>query len=92
MARVQLVMPDDDQVRHRQQAQSEGMSFSAWLRAAAQERLERMRPRRQFRSPEELAAFFSQCNTAEHTDETEPDWEQHKAAIAQSRQLGLPKT
>ena len=90
MGRVQLVIPDDDQVRYRQQAQSEGLSFSAWLRAAAQERLERARPNRRFRSPEELSDFFSQCAAAEDSRDMEPDWEQHKAAIARSRQAGLP--
>lgn len=92
MARVQLVIPDDDQVRYRQQAQSEGLSFSAWLRAAAKERLDRARANRQFRSSEELSAFFSLCAAAEDTHEMEPDWERHKAAIARSRQIGLPET
>ena len=35
MARVQLVMPDDDRERFVDQARREGMSLSAWLRAAA---------------------------------------------------------
>lgn len=92
MARVQLVIPDDDQARFRQQAQLEGLSFSAWLRAAARERLERLRPKQRFQSPEELAAFFAACDAAEGTGEPEPDWEQHREAIARSRRLGLPET
>ncbi|MCY4214867.1 MAG: antitoxin [Gammaproteobacteria bacterium] len=87
-----MVMSDDDQVRYRQQAQLEGLSFSAWLRAAAQERLERMRSSRRFRSLDELSAFFALCNAGEDSHEPEPDWERHKAAIARSRQRGLPKT
>ena len=39
MARVQLVIPDSDRDRYVYQAQREGMTFSAWLRAAAEERL-----------------------------------------------------
>ena len=40
MARVQLVMPDEDRDRFVHQAKREGMSLSAWLRVAAHERLE----------------------------------------------------
>ncbi|MYE24430.1 MAG: antitoxin [Gammaproteobacteria bacterium] len=87
-----MVMGDDEHVRFRQQAQLEGLSFSAWLRAAAQERLDRARPNRQFRSSEELSAFFSLCAAAEDSRDTEPDWERHKAAIARSRRIGLPET
>lgn len=51
MARVQLIIPDDDKARFVQQARREGLSFSAWLRAAARERLEARgmydRPRRE---------------------------------------------
>ena len=41
MARVQLVMADDDRDRFVHQARQEGMSLSAWLREAARERLEK---------------------------------------------------
>ena len=91
MARVQLVMPDDDQARFLRQARREGLSFSAWLRAAARERLERMRPKRRFRTPEDLQAFFASCDAAEGQG-AEPDWEQHKEAIDRSRRSGLPDT
>ena len=39
MARVQVVIPDDDRDKFAQQAKEEGLSLSAWLRAAARERL-----------------------------------------------------
>lgn len=91
MARVQLVMPDDDQARFLQQARREGLSFSAWLRAAARERLERMRPKRRFRSPEDLQAFFAECDAAEGQG-AEPDWGQHRETIDRSRSAGLPET
>ena len=92
MARVQLVIPDDDRVRFLRQAQLEGLTFSAWLRAAARDRLERMQPTRRFRAQEDLAAFFAACDTAEGTREVEPDWEQHKQTISRSRRRGLPET
>ena len=44
-----------------------------------------MRPNRRFRGQEDLAAFFAACDAAEGADEMEPDWEQHKQAIARSR-------
>ncbi len=90
MARVQLVIADDEQAHFLRQARLEGLSFSAWLRAAAHERLERMRHRRRFRNPEDLAAFFAACDAAESNTEMEPDWETHKQAIAKSQQKGLP--
>ncbi len=39
MARVQLIIPDVDPDRFVHQARKEGMTFSAWLRAAACARL-----------------------------------------------------
>ena len=92
MARVQLVIPDDDRVRFLRQARLEGLTFSAWLRAAAQERLERMRPKSRFRTQEDLADFFAACDAAEGTNEMEPDWEKHKRTMDQSRRRGLPET
>ena len=43
----------------------------------------------QFQSSEELAVFFAACDAAEGTDEHEPDWEQHREAIARSRRLDV---
>ena len=91
MARVQLVIPDDDQARFLQQARLEGMSFSAWLRVAARDRLQRMRSQRRFGSPGQLQSFFAECDATEGPAR-EPDWEQHKEAIDRSRRLGLPES
>ena len=52
MARVQLVMPDADRDRFVDQARREGMSLSAWIRAAARERLENTAARQPLRVPE----------------------------------------
>ena len=51
MARVQLVMTDEDRERFVEQARREGMSLSAWLRAAARERLATRQPREVIRDP-----------------------------------------
>lgn len=39
MARVQLMIRDEDKKRHTHQARKEGLTLSAWLRAAAEVRL-----------------------------------------------------
>ena len=57
MARVQLVMSDEDRERYLHQACREGMTFSAWLRAAAEERLGKAKATavtKRFESVEEL--------------------------------------
>ena len=87
MARVQLVIPDDDRIRFLHQARREGKSLSAWLRLAARERLERQSRDRRLGSCAELEEFFAECDANEGSD-TEPDWSQHRAVIDQSRTRG----
>lgn len=77
MARVQLVIPDEDRDRYVHQARREGLSLSAWLRAAARERLDRRRRSRPFRSPADVGEFFRDCD-------------EHLAGIDESRQRGAP--
>ena len=79
MARVQLVIPDSDRDRYVYQAQREGMTFSAWLRAAAEERLAKQQPKR-FESVEDLREFFRECNERAGPGR-EPDWEESKRVI-----------
>ncbi len=80
MARVKLVMPDEDHDRFFHQARSEGMTLSAWLQAAARERLEARQQIIPFASPAELERFFRTCDTLEGP-EIEPDWHEHLAVI-----------
>ena len=89
MARVQLIIPDDDRDRFVQQARREGLTFSAWLRAAAHDRLEDKQRSQPFQSPEDLDAFFRRCDEREGPG-TEPDWSEHLATIDESRRRGLP--
>ena len=95
MARVQLVIPDQDRDRFVQQARSEGMTFSAWLRAAAHDRLqERRRSRRSkgFETPEQWEEFFKKCDALEDGPDVEPDWEEHLRVINASRLSGSTGT
>ncbi len=91
MARVQLVMPDADRDRFVYQARREGMSLSAWLRAAARDRLETRQRDKLFESPEDVEEFFRSCATLEGP-ETEPDWSEHLRVISESRGQGAATT
>ena len=90
MARVQLVIPDADKDRFVHQARREGMSLSAWLRAAAHDRLTERQKVKRFRTVEDVRAFFNRVH-AEAGPGREPDWEEHLAVINESKTRGLPK-
>ena len=89
MARVQLIIPDEDRERFVHQAQREGMTFSAWLRAAARDRLEARQRAKGFQSPEDLRRFFEECD-ARRGPGVEPDWEEHKREMEKSILDRLP--
>ena len=91
MARVQILIPDDDRDRLVHQARKDGMTLSAWLRAAAHQRLAAQQRSRPFESSEDVEAFFRQCDALEGP-ETEPDWGEHLAVIDESRRRGAPTT
>ncbi len=91
MARVQLVIPDEDRDRFVHQARLEGMSLSAWLRAAARDRLDRAQRAEQFDSLADVQAFFNECDLLEGP-ELEPDWDEHLAVINASRRQGATDT
>ena len=87
MARVQLVIPDEDRDRFVHQARREGLTLSAWLRAAARERLERRRRSAPFSSRAEMEEFFRACDALDGPA-TEPDWDEHLSVIDASRRNG----
>ncbi len=91
MARVQLVIPDEDRDRFVHQARKEGMTLSAWLRTAARDRLQERQQSKPFQSPADLKQFFHACDSLEGP-ETEPDWGQHLDLINQSRRRGASHT
>ena len=84
MARVHLIIPDEDRDRFVRQARREGLTFSAWLRAAARDRLEQQQRSDSFESPAHLEEFFRECDALEGPDQ-EPDWEEHLRVIDESR-------
>lgn len=91
MAMVQLIIPNGDRDRFVNQARREGMSLSAWLRAAAEDRLERQARAEGFRSVADLRAFFTFCDALAGKGE-EPYWEQHRLVIESSRRSGASDT
>lgn len=90
MARVQLVVPDADKDRFVHQARREGMSLSAWLRAAARDRLAQRQSTKRFRTVEDVKKFFERVH-AEAGPGRELDWDEHLAVINESKSRGLPK-
>ena len=87
MTRVHLLIPDEDHAKFADRARSEGMSLSAWLRAAASERLNRRSTAERFGSRSDVERFFASCDEREGSG-PEPDWEQHLAVIRESRGRG----
>ncbi len=87
MARVHLLIPDEEHARFVHQARTEGLSLSAWLRAAAGERLDRRSSTERFGSRSDVERFFASCDAREGPD-PEPDWEQHVTVIGASRGRG----
>ncbi len=85
MKRVQVLLDEGEQEHFRQQAEREGLSLSAWLRQAAQERLRSRRGRR-LSTQRDLRDFFRAVDAREKG--REPDWDEHLAVIERSRASG----
>ena len=82
-----MVIPDEDRDRFVFQARREGVTLSAWLRAAAHQRLERRMEDSALEEVSDLDRFFAECDEREGS-EREPDWEEHLAVITASRLRG----
>ena len=91
MARVQLVIPDEDRDRFVHQARQEGMTLSSWLRSAARERLGRQQRSHWFESPAELEEFFRGRDRLDG-GALEPSWDEHLNVIDESRSRGASST
>ena len=88
MVRVQLVLRDEEHSHYVYQANKEGLTLGAWLRAAAVERLERKSRIQPFESVADLIAFFTECDKRE-SGGVEPDWEQHVSVLDEVRKRGV---
>lgn len=85
--RIHLVIDEADKARYRMQAEREGKSLGAWLRAAAEERLRQASAAPDLRRATALTRFFEACDAREGA--AEPDWDEQKRLIAASRIEGL---
>lgn len=91
MSRVHIVLQEVQKVRYQSEAAREGKSLGAWLREAAEEKIARSAPRR-FASVREFDEFIAECqarSAAEGGPEREPDWEETKKVILDSKIRGL---
>ncbi len=87
MARVHLIVPDEDRDRFVHQAHLEGMSLSGWLRAAAEERIKQRESLRPFTSSAEVREFFRAYDERESVGR-EPDWEEHLQILHEAKMSG----
>ncbi len=91
MARVQLLISDEELARIRHQARKEGLTLSAWLRTAAKEQLTQKQRVEPFLDRAELNSFFQECDSREGPL-NEPEWDEHLAVIRTSRKTGEAAT
>ena len=88
-SRVQIVMDEVEREAFRRAAAHQGLSLSDWLRRAARDRLEAAQPPT-LSSVEDLRAFFEKCDALEQG--SEPDWQQHRSVIEESKASGRTAT
>ena len=91
MSRIHVIVTEAQKVRYQGQAAREGKSLGAWLREAAEERISRPSGRR-FGTPEELRTYLEGCwerAAAGGGPDREPDWEETKKLILDSKIRGL---
>lgn len=86
MSRIHFVVKEAAKVAYQNRAAREGKSLGEWMREAADEKLAATHPRKF--TLEELQRFNDECD-ARRSDQTEPDWDESKRVISESRLLGL---
>lgn len=91
MPRIHLIVSEPDRTRYAAAARREGLSLSAWLRAAAATRLDDREGVEPFHTEDDVWRFFADRD-AEVDGGTEPDWEQHLDVIRASRSRGAAGT
>jgi hypothetical protein len=87
--RVQVILDEEEKELFQREARREGLSLSAWLRRAGEERLHGRPPSTRMDTAEDLRVFFSACDRRE--EGREPDWHEHLAVIEASKRSGAPE-
>ena len=105
MSRIHILIDEAQKVRYQSHAARERKSLGAWMREAADEKtieaaralfgvdekIARSAPRR-FASVQEFDAFVAECQARSAADgglEREPDWDETKKIILDSKIRGL---
>lgn len=91
MPQIHLIVSEPDHTRYAAAARREGLTLSAWLRAAAADRLDRRAGAEPFRTEDDVWRFFAE-HDAETGFGTEPDWEQHLDVMHASWSRSAAKT
>lgn len=91
MPRIHLIVSEPDRTRYAAAARRDGLTLSAWLRAAASDRLDRRAQTEPFRTEDDVWRFFADRD-AEAACGAEPDWEQHLDVMRRSRGRGAART
>ena len=89
MARIHFIVKETAKMRYRDQAHREGKSLGEWFREAAEEKLASARPRRF--TVEELREFAAKCDAMHPPGEREPDWEEIKKILVETRYPNLER-
>ena len=89
MSRIQVIVSEEEHEAFRRGAEARGTSLSAWLRDAGRQQLERERVALLVDAAT-VRQFFA--TLPEEPLEREPDWDEHRSALADSRVAGLPST
>ena len=84
--RVQVLLDPESRRLFQKLAEREGLSLSAWLRRAGEERAERQQGS-SIQTVEALNQFFLECAEREVGDE--PEWDDHSRTMRRSRSSGL---
>ena len=90
--RIHIVLDTEEKERFRELARREGKNLSEWIREAVRERAASYPDELRLDTPEALEAFFAECDRSHGPDAPpEPDWEDVKRLIAESKIQGLPR-
>jgi hypothetical protein len=87
--RVQVILAEQEKELFQREARREGLSLSAWLRSAGEERLQGRPASARIDTAENLRAFFAACDRRE--EGREPDWNEHLAVMEASKRQGAPE-
>jgi len=90
--RVQVLLTEEERERFRRCARDVETSLSNFIREAAVEKAEQHQRRERLDTVEKLQVCSHECARIQDGTGPEPDWEDVKKMIAESKTHGLPPT